>query len=227
MLQDTVATDRLLREKGCPSLRSIVIRGTTAVLFSLIFPWYANGEDGAEAFPLAADTQQCEHGCCFTPSIKDGGETLSLRGVSTFRYWGLRVYTGALYAPREAKTRDAVRGEVRKKLVLCYHRSLSPEQFQEKSQEVLEDTPGLDVSTLEPNLSAINNSYVGVKEGDRYAITYDPSSGTMTLLFNEREPALVAIQSPSFAKAYFGIWLSEHSVGKQFTAELFGETATE
>jgi hypothetical protein len=69
----------------------------------------------------------------------------------------------------------------------------------------------------------MNNAYVGVKEGDRYAITYDPSTGTMTLFLNELEPGLVTIQNRSFAKAYFGIWLSEHSVGKQFTAELFGE----
>jgi hypothetical protein len=120
-----------------------------------------------------------------------------------------------------------VRGETRKKLVLCYHRSVSPEQFQEKSQEVLDDTPGLDLTALEPHLSEINNSYVGVREGDRYAITYDPSSGTMTLLFNEQEPGLVSIQNRAFAKAYFGIWLSEYSVGEEFTDELFGEKVAE
>jgi hypothetical protein len=107
--------------------------------------------------------------------------------------------------------------------VLCYHRSLSPDQFREKSLGVLEDTPGLDLATLEPQLSAINNAYVGVKEGDRYSISYEPSSGTMTLLLNEKEPALITIQSPPIAKAYFGIWLSEYSVDKDFTDELLGE----
>jgi hypothetical protein len=205
----------------------MVIRCVAAAFFGLIFPWCANGENATKTPPLALETPQCDHGCCFAPSIKLGGETLSLRGLSSFRYWGFRVYTGALYAPLAAQTRDAVRGETRKKLVLCYHRSLSPEQFQEKSQEVLEDTPGLDLTTLEPHLSAINKAYVGVTEGDRYSITYDPSSGTMTLSFNEREPGLVSIQNRSFAKAYFGIWLSEYSVGEEFTTELFGEKATE
>ena len=203
------------------------MRYTALLIFSLILPWHARGQDGAQITPLAADTQRCEHGCCFSPSIKLAGEALSLRGVSSFRYWGFRVYTGALYAPAAAQTRDAVQGETRKTLVLCYHRSLSPEQFQEKSQDVLEDTPGLDLSTLEPYLSRINNAYVGVKEGDRYAITYDPSTGTMNLFFNDQKPGLVSIQNRSFAKAYFGIWLSEHSVGKQFTAELFGEETPE
>lgn len=227
MFEDAVATVRALLEREAPSLSVIAIRATTAVLFALLFPWYANGEGDAKTFPLSADTPQCEQECCFSPSAELGGDTLSLRGVSTFRYWGLRIYTGALYAPLTARTRDAVRGESRKKLVLCYHRSLSPDQFQDRSQGVLEDNPELDLATLEPYLSAINKAYVGVKAGDRYAITYDPSSGTMKLLFNEREPELVAIDSPSFAKAYFGIWLSEYSVGKQFTDEIFGEKAAE
>jgi hypothetical protein len=227
MFQDAVATARVVLERGSPSLSAIVMRGTAAVICGLISPWCANCEEGAQPASLAVDAPRCHNECCFAPSIELGGETLSLRGFSTFRYWGLRVYTGALYAPPSAQSRDAVRGETRKKLVLCYHRSLSPDQFQEKSQEVLEDTPGIELTALEPHLSALNKSYVEVKEGDRYAITYEPSSGTMKLVFNEREPGLVTIQSRSFAKTYFGIWLSEYSVGNQFTAELFGEKVAE
>ncbi len=212
----------------CAWLRAFVIRGAVASSLCLIFfPWYARGEDGTKDLARSGDTAQCRHGCCFAPSVQLGDEMLVLRGVSTFRYWGLRVYTGALYAPAAAKTREAVLGEIRKKLVLCYHRSLSPEQFRDKSQEVLEDTPGLDLATFEPFLSAINDAYVGVQEGDRYAITYTPDSGVMRLLLNEREPELVRIQSSAFARAYFGIWVSEYSVAKDFTAELLGEKVEE
>lgn len=203
------------------------MRCTAALFFSVLLPWYANGEDRNTTFPARTNTVQCDSGCCFDSRTVLGGETLTLRGLSTIRYFGFRVYTGALYAPPAVQTRDAVRGESSKKLVLCYHRSLSPNQFREKSREVLEDTPGLDLKALEPFLAAIDNSYVRVREGDRYAITYKPSSGTLRLLFNEREPALATIQSPAFAKAYFGIWLSEYSVGEDFTAELFGETELE
>lgn len=198
-----------------------------ATLLSLVFPLWAYGEDGAPLPPVSSGTTQCVRGCCFDSSTVLEGETLPLRGLSTFRYFGFRVYTGALYAPPAAQTRDLVRGETKKKLVLCYHRSLSTDQFRDKSRDVLEDTPGRDLSTLEPFLSAIDKAYVEVNEGDRYAITYTPSSGTLRLLLNEREPELVSIQNPSFAKAYFGIWISEHSVGEDFTAELFGENEAE
>ena len=227
MFQYAFVTAPVFRGRICSSLRAAIIGGMAAAVLGLFSPWCANAQEGAKNGSLAADAARCLHDCCFPQSIELGGEALVLRGISTFRYWGLRVYTGALYAPPAAQSRDTLRGEIRKKLELCYHRSLSPEQFQEKSQEVLEDTPGMDLATLEPHLSAFNKAYVAVKEGDRYAITYDPTSGTMKLFVNDREKEVVTIQSPSFAQAYFGIWLSEYSVGKQFTAELFGEKVAE
>jgi hypothetical protein len=194
-----------------------------AAFFSLIFPGYSNCEDPTKNAAVVSATPQCRYGCCFDPTITLAGEKLSLRGLSTFRFWGFRVHTGALYAPLAAEARAIVLGSVKKKLVLCYHRALSPEQFREKSQQVLEDTPGLNLSSLEPHLSRINAAYVGVNDGDRYAITYDPASGVMKLIFvNDGERELLAIKSPLFARYYFGIWISEHSVGRDFTAQLLG-----
>jgi hypothetical protein len=221
---------RARRDNQVDSVMASFKRRVAVAFFCLIFPWQAvgeEGEEGAKSLSLLAETPRCSHGCCFGSTVQLEGEALSLRGLSTFRYWGFRVYTGALYLPIAIKTREAARGEIRKKLVLCYHRSLSPDQFRDKSLEVLDDTPEINLTTLEPFLSAINNAYVAVQEGDRYAITYTPAAGTLKLLFNEREPALVTIQSPAFAKAYFGIWISEYSVGRDFTAELFGEKGLE
>lgn len=219
----SVSFTRGPRDKGRDSLRADIKRGAAAAFLSIIFSWYAFGEESAKTPPASAEVQRCSHGCCFAPTVQLDGEMLPLRGVSTFRYWGFRVYTGALYVPAVARTLDAVGGEIKKKLVLCYHRSLSPDQFRDKSRKVLEDTPEINLSTLEPFLSTIDNAYVAVQEGDRYAITYTPSSGTLKLLFNEREPALVALRSPTFARAYFGIWISRYSVGRDFTDELLGE----
>lgn len=223
MFKTTLSLYRLVLNGGNGPLSVTKARSAAAVFLFLFLCTSAYGAGGEEIETSSANPPRCHHGCCFVPSIELNGEVLSLRGTGTFRYWGFRVYTGALYAPPTAQSRDAIRGEVRKKLVLCYHRSVSPDQFREKSQEVLEDTPGVELSALEPQLSAINKAYVGVKEGDRYAITYEPETGTMKLWFNEREPELIAISSTAFARTYFGIWLSEYSVGKEFTAEVFGE----
>lgn len=61
------------------------------------------------------------------------------------------------------------------------------------------------------------------KEGDSYAITYNPAQGELCLFFNER--LLGTITDPAFARAYFGIWLSDDSVSERFTDELLGREA--
>jgi hypothetical protein len=204
-------------------MRIMIVRYSVAFVLSLVVLWCADAQDFANTASRPPHAERCSDECCFASSMILDGTVLSLRGLSTFRYWGLRVYTAGLYAPQGAQSRDALRGEIHKKLVICYHRSLSPDQFRDKSQEVLQENPDIHLNSLEPHLSTINRSYVSVKEGDRYAITYNPSSGVMKLVFNEKEPALTTIKSPAFARAYFGIWISEHSVGEDFTAELLGD----
>jgi hypothetical protein len=162
----------------------------------------------------------CRDGFCFSESDKVAGAPLVLRGVSTFRYWGFRVYTGALYLPASEASPTSALGEVPKKLVLRYHRSVSVDQFVEKSEETLEKHPQLSLKQLRPFLSTMQSLYVPVEEGDSCAVTYEPAQGTLRLFFNDR--LLGQITDRSFARAYFGIWVSEYSVSDDFTDELLG-----
>lgn len=169
--------------------------------------------------------QECRGDCCF-PAVADvGGDVLYRRGVATFRYWGLRVYSAALYAPVDSsystQSRETIAGEVKKKLTLCYHRSISIKQFAENTEEMLESNPAFIGKELKQQQKRIAEAYIPAEEGDTYSIVYDPQTGSMQLSFNEKE--VIAIHSPAFARVYFGIWLSKYSVGERFTAELFGE----
>jgi hypothetical protein len=163
----------------------------------------------------------CRDDVCFLVSEKVADIPLTLRGISTFRYWGFRVYSGALYVPTSAAVDSIVDGEIHKKLVLRYHRSLSVEQFIEKSQEVLEQNPKFSKIELEPSLSKINSLYVPVQQGDSYSISYNPVDATMRLYYNDSW--LGQIVDRKFARAYFGIWLSDYSVARDFTYELLGK----
>ena len=162
----------------------------------------------------------CHDGFCFSARDTADGVPLTLRGVSTFRYWGFRVYTGALYIPTSEASSDTILGEIPKKLVLRYHRSISVDQFVEKSEEILGKHPQLSLIKLRPFLSRMQSMYVPVEDGDAYAITYNPARGELRLFFNER--LLGAITDPEFARAYFGIWVSNYSVSDDFTDELLG-----
>jgi hypothetical protein len=172
---------------------------------------------------VMADSQPsvCHEGFCFAAEDKVDDVPLTLRGVSTFRYWGFRVYTGALYAPASATSSDAILGDVPKKLVLRYHRSLTVDQFVEKSEETLEKHPQLSLAQLRPFLLRMQSMYVPVEEGDTYAITYQPDKEELRLFFNDR--LLGTSKGSFFARAYFGIWVSNYSVSDGFTDELLGK----
>lgn len=169
--------------------------------------------------------QECRGDCCFPAVAEVGGDVLSRRGVATFRYWGLKIYSAALYAPNGAssslQSRETIEGEVKKKLTLCYHRSISIEQFVENTEEMLKSNPAFVGKGLEQQQKQIAEAYIPAEEGDTYSIAYDPQTGSMQLSFNDK--GIVTIESPAFARVYFGIWLSKYSVGERFTAELFGE----
>ena len=173
----------------------------------------------------AADTsneqQECRGDCCFSNVVEVGGESLVRRGVATFRYWGLKVYSAALYVPSGSLSRKEVEGDAKKKLILCYHRSISTDRFIENSEKILRNNPDFTEKHLETELKQITDAYIAANEGDTYSITYDPPSGEMKLSFNERQ--LLKITNRDFARAYFGIWISKYSVGERFTNELMGE----
>jgi len=162
----------------------------------------------------------CRDDFCFSTHEEAVGVPLTLRGVSTFRHWGFRVYTGALYMPASETSPAAALGEIPKKLVLRYHRSVSVDQFVEKSEENLEDHPQLSLDDLRPSLSKMKSLYVPVERGDVSALTYDPAKGTLSLFLNDR--LLGQITDRNFARAYFGIWVSDYSIDKEFTDELLG-----
>lgn len=161
---------------------------------------------------------KCHDDACFFVQERVEDVLLPLRGLSTFRYWGLRVYTGALYISASATRQAARTGETPKKLILRYHRSVSVDQFVEKVEETLTQNPQLSLERLQPFLAQMNSFYVPVQEGDTYAISYTPSQGTLRLFFNDR--LLGQIADRYFAHAYFGIWLSDYSVSSKFTNEI-------
>jgi hypothetical protein len=162
----------------------------------------------------------CRDDVCFLVSEKVADIPLTLRGISTFRYWGFRVYSGALYVPASATVDSIVDEEIPKKLVLKYHRSLSVDQFIEKSQEALEKNPKVLEGEFQTSLSKMSSLYVPVQQGDSYTISYNPVDATMRLYYNDSW--LGQIVDRKFARAYFGIWLSDYSVARDFTDELLG-----
>ena len=77
-----------------------------------------------------------------------------------------------------------------------------------------------DMRALRERLDRINSWYVDVKSGDSYELRYHPESGT-TLVFNGTDVG--TIEGDDFARAIFGIWLSDVCIDKSFRDKLLGK----
>lgn len=179
------------------------------IVFSLFLLLFSTNQ----TFAQQSSSEKCQHNACFTVQYSYPKGSISLAGLSTYRYWGFRVYTAAFYG-------DPNDWEAPKALVLHYHRSLDRSDFIDNSKDTLEDNPNVSIEAISKPLEEINNLYVPVKEGDRYSIFYAPRSEKLTLRYND-EP-IGTVTGKKFAQAYFGIWISDYSVGSSFTERLLG-----
>ncbi|PLX83077.1 MAG: hypothetical protein C0616_00785 [Desulfuromonas sp.] len=164
------------------------------------------------------------NGVAFSKSVETKTEPLFLRGASLFR-WSMifDVYVGAIYLPSNIPTNQWV-ADIPKHLEICYLRDIPAEGFIESSEEHLRKVLSLnEYQGIEPRLGELFGLFRDVKEGDRYALTYQPGIGTTLSLNGE---ILGTISGHDFAVAYFGIWLGEQPLQKKFRDELLGATGS-
>lgn len=170
--------------------------------------------------PIVAlsDDTSCARVDCFASSIKVGEQDLPLRGTATYRFWGFRIYTAALYAPPTADRAQILSSDTPRALVLHYHYPVSAEQFIERSADILTDIPGLELETINDEANEMYSMFEDVKPGDRYSLTYAPALGESELLLNNVSRGRV--RGAQFAAAYFAIWLSEYGISRRFFNDL-------
>lgn len=144
---------------------------------------------------------------------------VGLRGATLCRYWGFKVYTAAFYTTPEARGLDEILGPAPKRLVLHYNREIPKEDIIEASEHALRGNPEVNLPALRQRLTRIYSWYEDVKEGDRFWLDYTPGQGS-ALYFNGRLKGV--IEGEDFARAFFGIWLSDYSLDNDYRDRLLG-----
>lgn len=173
----------------------------------------------ASAISSMPEPTVCLSGYCFTAHEAAGPERLPLRGVSTYRYYGMKLFTAALYAPSAAQGTGGVLADVPKRLVIRYHRKIGKQHLVKAAEHNLKGLPETRLAALRERLERLNSSYQDVDRDDEYALVYVPGKGT-TLERNGRE--VVTVEGQDLAQDYFGIWLSARSINDRLTHELLG-----
>lgn len=162
----------------------------------------------------------CVGGACFAGEIEITSETVPIRGAGTLTYLGFRVYSAALYArPEGTALVDAGTSEPLR-LVLHYHRKIEKADINKSTIKALNSNPDVNVPAIQTALDQMMTYHQDVKSGDRYELTFEPGRG-MRVVFNGTEKGFVA--GDEFARAYLGMWLSDHPLSKSLRQKLIGE----
>ncbi|MDP3921073.1 MAG: chalcone isomerase family protein [Candidatus Omnitrophota bacterium] len=176
----------------------------------------------AQVFAASAAEGQCLNNSCFESTTAVAGNALPLRGIGLLEFLTLDVYTAALYLPADVAAQDQVLGEVPMSLVIEYHRGLKQPQFVKAADRALGKNPTVNLQAIRDRLRIINDAYEDVEKGDRYELRYEPERGT-SLLLNGVEKAIVP--GEDFARAYFGIWVSEWALSGKLRDKLLSQAS--
>lgn len=170
-----------------------------------------------KAVDSASAATVCYHNVCFPAVCEVSGRNLPLRSAGKKDWWRFSLYDAGLYLP-EGVSKEDVLGDIPKKLVLRYHRSIDAEKILKAAEYNLAGNADIDLPSIRERVDYLHSLYRSVKKGDEYALVYEPGRGTRLYLNEKKQGEL--IPGDDFAKAYFGIWLSKHVVCRKLRWEL-------
>lgn len=167
---------------------------------------------------LSQDPQPyCKDDACFPKTVAPFGTMLNRVSKARYRYYGFLVFDSSLYLPTPQDLNEDFLGIKPCALRLCYHRTMSADDFRRSGSETLALNPSIKLNELAPKIKLLHDKYQEVHEGDCYQLSFRPGIGT-ELSLNDRP--IITIPGDEFAAAYLGIWLSRYSFSESLTEKL-------
>ncbi len=145
-------------------------------------------------------------------------EKLKFLGEGTFRYLGMKLYSARFYLDAQAAIPNQVLSDTSKKLVIHYLRDIPKDALIRAAEKNLRNNPRVNFMNLKARMDQLHQHYTNLKKGDVYELSY--SDGETKLFYNGF--LKTQIEGADFAQAYFGIWVSDHSISKKLTNDLLG-----
>jgi Chalcone isomerase-like len=164
-----------------------------------------------------SDETYCNGESCFPEQVNPFGLTLYKASKARYRYYGFLVFDGVVYTESPTILNEDFLGKKACALRLCYHRTLTADDFRRSATETLALNPAGPFDTLKARIDVLHAKYQEVNEGDCYQLSFKPGTGT-ELALNDKP--IVTIPGDDFARAYLGIWLSPYSFSESLTQKL-------
>ncbi len=152
-------------------------------------------------------------------SLSQGKSELPLNGSYQYKYLGVvPIFNAELHLPKNYENATFDRDKPLD-LVFSYYRSIGREQLINQARIALEAGEQSDqITQFSVELEALNNAYRDVKRGDRYRLSYKPTTG-MTLFLNDEK--LLTIEGHDFPAFYLSIWLGDQANDSKLSQKLW------
>ncbi len=162
--------------------------------------------------------ERCLENVCFPQSVAASKTEWKLSGLAKYRYLLWDVYVAALYRPApDSSTTSATLDLARQKLVIHYFRDITAEEFCESTTDAMKKNPEYDEKSFSESLPILCRAFKTAAAGDRYELMSEDGMNTR-LLHNNKE--VFATKDKRFARVFFGIWLSDYGLDRNFTQAL-------
>ncbi len=149
-------------------------------------------------------------------------KTVQLNGIGYRKKFFIKVYIGALYTERLARSRDevmALDGPNRLQMYIV-HDEISHDKLVDAWNEGFEENLSEeDLQKLRPQIDKFNKMFRTVKAGDVIYLDYIPGAGTRIIISDENRGV---ITGKAFNKALLDIWLGEEPADNSLKKAMLG-----
>ena len=149
-------------------------------------------------------------------------KTILLNGVGYRKKFFIKVYIGALYTEKLARSRDEVIAQDGPNRVVMYflHEEIGSEKLVAAWNEGFEDNlSDDDLAKLRPRIDKFNAMFPTVKQGDVVYLDYIPGTGTSVTINGENKGV---IEGKDFNDAMLDIWLGEEPASGSLKDAMLG-----
>jgi hypothetical protein len=155
-------------------------------------------------------------------ALPDTTKTVQLNGVGYRKKFFIKVYIGALYTEKLARSRDEVVAMDGPNRVLMHflHEEVSQEKLVDAWNEGFEENMSEDdLEKLRPQIDSFNAMFPTVRQGDVIYLDYIPGTGTRVTINDEQKGV---IPGKDFNNAMLDIWLGEEPASGKLKKAMLG-----
>jgi hypothetical protein len=138
-------------------------------------------------------------------------------GEADLKFFGLRIYTAALFAKRNFDPAHYAHTPL--ELRIEYHRALEGKLIAERSLLEMKRLGKIDNHTSQAWLDLMIRAFPNITTGDRLSGRTD---GKGLVEFTHNDTLTAQVQDTDFASRFLGIWLHEATSAPEMRAQLLG-----